>query len=199
MACAAGLTKEGYEIQFGTNYVGHSLLTKLLLPTLLNTAKEPGTDVRIINLSSEGLKFAPRGGIVFDSLTTEMTALSTWTRYGSSKLANVHFTQALAEKYPQIKSVAVHPGAVHTNLTHGLTDTYSWLSPIQSLLGPYLTMPARDGAKNQLWAAASSEALSGRYYTPVGSESKGTAYSRDKEQTQQLWDWTEKELKEHGF
>jgi len=57
-------TKENYEIQFGTNHMGHALLTKLLLPTLLSTAEKLGSDVRVINLSSEGHYFAP--GIIYD-------------------------------------------------------------------------------------------------------------------------------------
>ncbi|KAK7018676.1 short-chain alcohol dehydrogenase [Paramarasmius palmivorus] len=53
MALPPGLTKDGYEIQFGTNHLGHALLIRLLLPTLLRTA-ETGSDTRIINLSSQG-------------------------------------------------------------------------------------------------------------------------------------------------
>lgn len=62
MAQPPSLTKDGFEAQFGTNHVGHFLFTKLLLPTLQKTAAEPNSDVRIINLSSEGHKFAPSVG-----------------------------------------------------------------------------------------------------------------------------------------
>ena len=54
MAVPWSMTEDGYEIQFGTNHMGHALLTKLLMPTMLKTAEEPGSDVRVINLSSEG-------------------------------------------------------------------------------------------------------------------------------------------------
>lgn len=53
MAVPYSKTKENYEIQFGTNHLGHALVTKLLLPTLLATAEQPGSDVRVLNLSSE--------------------------------------------------------------------------------------------------------------------------------------------------
>ena len=58
MALPEGQTKEGYEIQFGTNHVGHALLTKVLIPAFLKTAGT-GADVRIVNLTSEGHKLAP--------------------------------------------------------------------------------------------------------------------------------------------
>lgn len=54
MATPYEKTKEGYEIQFGTNHVGHAMFTKLLLPTLLKTAEQPGADVRVVNVSSAG-------------------------------------------------------------------------------------------------------------------------------------------------
>jgi len=103
MACPAALTKEGYETQFGTNHVGHALLTKLLLPTLQRTAKEPGSDVRIINLSSSAHNWAPKGGLVFDAMKTDMQSYSTWARYGQSKVANILFNKELAKRYPSIK------------------------------------------------------------------------------------------------
>lgn len=68
MRVRPGTTKEGYEIAFGINYLGHALLTKLLLPTLLRTAELPGADVRVVAVSSEGHKLAPKGGILFDKL-----------------------------------------------------------------------------------------------------------------------------------
>ncbi len=58
----------GYEITFGINFLGHALLTKLLNPILLSTASQPGADVRIVVVSSEGHALAPREGIVFEKL-----------------------------------------------------------------------------------------------------------------------------------
>jgi NAD(P)-dependent dehydrogenase (short-subunit alcohol dehydrogenase family) len=67
MAVPPTTTTEGYGIQFGTNHMGHALLTHLLLPTLLVTAKLPGASVRIINLSSEGHNMAPSSsGVAID-------------------------------------------------------------------------------------------------------------------------------------
>ena len=58
-------TADGYEVTFGVNYLGHALLTRLLLPTLLRTA-----DARVVVVSSEGHSMAPKGGILFDRLKT---------------------------------------------------------------------------------------------------------------------------------
>lgn len=71
-----GLTREGYEIHFGLNYLGHALLSKLLLPVLLRT-KEMHTemDVRVVVVSSEGHAIAPKEGIQFDKLKTDCADL----------------------------------------------------------------------------------------------------------------------------
>jgi retinol dehydrogenase-12 len=72
---APGKTKEGYEIHFGLNYVGHALLSRLLLPTLMRTAQKPDADVRVIVVSSEGHAMAPEGGVQFDKVKTDCAAL----------------------------------------------------------------------------------------------------------------------------
>jgi len=111
MAVPAATTKNGYEIQFGTNHVGHALLTKLLLPTLLKTAKEPGADVRVVAVSSIGHIGAPSQGIEFGELKGDMESYLTLTRYGQSKLANILFVKELNRRYGDkgITAVAIHP------------------------------------------------------------------------------------------
>ena len=114
MAMPYSTTQEGYEIQFGTNHLGHALLTKLLLPTLLKTAEEPDADVRVINVSSEGHQLAPGPGIVYDQ--AELENWSTWRRYGQSKLANIYHARELATRYPTITATSLHPGVIITDL-----------------------------------------------------------------------------------
>ena len=109
MALPASTTKEGYEIQFGTNHVGHFLFTKLLIPTLQRTAEGKG-DVRIVNLSSEGHRLPPKGGLALKDAHSDMASYNTWVRYGQSKLANILFTRELTRRYPTFKSFAIHPG-----------------------------------------------------------------------------------------
>src|SRR4029434_10961544 len=131
MRVRPGVTEEGYEIAFGINYLGHALLTRLLMPTLLRTAELPGADVRVVAVSSEGHNMAPKGGVVFDKLkgtceeivralllfVNERQAANTqsqkyYQRYGQSKVAIIGFARELAQRQPKIKVVAVHPGRI---------------------------------------------------------------------------------------
>lgn len=204
MAVPYSTTKEGYEIQFGTNHVGHALLTKLLMPVLLETAKQPGADVRIVNVSSMGHLMAPSGGIIFDqqALESYMTA----RRYGVSKLANILFTRELAARYPQITSVSLHPGVILTDLY--TTVRKNWiLNPLVYVYGgmmgflPGHFKDAAGGALNQVWAATTPKdnLKNGEYYRPVGVHSFCSPYAKDLGLAKKLWDWTEGEFQKHGY
>ncbi|KAI9754493.1 MAG: hypothetical protein M4579_004663 [Chaenotheca gracillima] len=199
MAVPPGTTADGYEIQFGTNHIGHAALTKLLLPTLLSTAsKSPESAVRIINLSSEGHRFAPTAtGINLTDLT--LPTSNGWARYGQAKLANILFTKSLAKHHPTLQSVAVHPGIVKTDLYLPSGDENFLIRWGARVFGGLAFVDVPTGAKNQLWAATSSKVESGGYYTPVGNKSQGSGYTRDEELAEKLWDWTEKELTKHGI
>jgi len=194
MACPPGLTKEGYEIQFGTNHVGHALFTKLLLPQLKKTAAEPGSDVRIINLSSSAHAHAPKQGYLLDQVKTDMRQTSTWTRYGQSKLANIHFNRELARRNPDIKCIAVHPGFVRTNLIAGPEASHPLFAWLLRLVNNTVAISVQQGALNQLWAATSKDAKTGTFYFPVAVEGRDSAQAKDDKLSKQLWDWTEQEL-----
>ena len=211
MALPPGFTKEGYETQFGTNHLGHALFTKLLMPLLLRTAGENGeaADVRIVNLTSGGEMGAPRGkGIVFSDLKTEMGDYHSYTRYGQSKLANILFTRELAQRYPNILSVAPHPGRVKTQLLDHRQNDGSWTTCLQGVFDKFARVfDVGTGALSQLWAATERGmdekgkrlVKSGQYYWPVGVEQQGTKLCRDESLARRLWDWQEEEFKEHGF
>lgn len=198
MAVPKGMTEEGYEIQFGTNHVGHALLTKLLLPTLLSTA-EKGIDVRFVNLSSEGHNLAPTGGILFDK--SKLDAQGTWARYGQSKLANILYAHELARRYPSITAVSVHPGLIKTELYEPNREANMLLRFGMAVVGPLIMQDVKQGALNQLWAVAAkkAEVVNGAYYKPVGQLSKGSGYAQDTSLATRLWEWTEKELVAQGF
>lgn len=87
MAQPPSLTKDGYEVQFGTNHLGHALLIRRCLPLLQRTAEE-SSDARIVILSSLAFRGHPHGGIVFSDLKTVQhftaCALGPWIRYGQS-------------------------------------------------------------------------------------------------------------------
>lgn len=195
MMTPPGLTKEGYELQFGTNHMGHALLTKLLLPVLETTAKTG--DVRIISLSSYGHTFWRKGDFDFKSLKTPAEEVGAGHRYFRSKLANVLWARQMAKLYPQFVVAAIHPGAVQTNLTEASTGVSSILQFFGKMLYAFLTR-VEDGAKNQLWASVSKDVVSGEYYTPVGILGNASKDGTDDELAKEVWEWTEKELTLHS-
>ncbi|KAL8859827.1 MAG: hypothetical protein Q9178_003660 [Gyalolechia marmorata] len=200
MATPLAETEDGYESQFGTNHMGHALFTKLLLPTLLDTAKEEGSDVRIVNLSSEGHNLAPRPqGIIFDK--RELDQRGPWARYGQSKLANILFTKELASRYPSITSVAIHPGVIMTDLYAPNQQSNMLMKYGLKLVGPLFMADIRTGVLNQLWGAVGkkSEVVSGGYYTPIAKANSGSKWAQKKDLAQELWDWTERELASKGY
>lgn len=204
MGNPADKTEEGFEIQLGTNHVGHFLLTKLLLPTLQKTVARAHAqvivpDVRIVSLSSVAHAMSP---VSFEEITStpSLLGVSTWHRYGASKAANIFFAAELARRYPEILSVSVHPGVVNSDLySHakatGMTMKHS-LNAFSSLFFRDLS----SGAFNTLWAASTAKGnlVNGAYYTPVGVRSGGTSFVQDAEIAQKLWDWTETQISERS-
>ncbi|KAI9841658.1 MAG: hypothetical protein M1838_003462 [Thelocarpon superellum] len=196
MAHPPGLTKNGYESQFGTNHVGHALLIKLLLPTLERTAQDAHSDVKIILLSSTGFRMHPPAGIIFKDLQTtqdNFMVMGTWIRYGQSKVANVIYAHELARRYPNITSVSVHPGVVKTALVGDLDFWHKALvyaTNIGSMKAP------EEGAWHQLWAATADKSAmkNGAFYEPMAILGKESKMSSSPELGEDLWTWTQKQL-----
>ncbi|KAL1960494.1 hypothetical protein VTO42DRAFT_7793 [Malbranchea cinnamomea] len=198
MALPPGKTEDGFEIQFGTNHVGHFLLTKLLLPTLRRTTEVPGSDVRVISVSSMAWQMAPFSVSSALSLMTSTEALyaqNTWTCYGVSKAANILFAAELARRYPEITAVSVHPGVIFT----GLYETYNRRNPVVKaglqVISPFVSGEER-GALNHLWAAgvAKEKLTNGEYYTPVGVRGWNNPFAHDVEAGRKLWEWTDEQV-----
>ncbi|KAF4500844.1 alcohol dehydrogenase Bli-4 [Fusarium agapanthi] len=196
MMTPEGLTEEGYEIQIGTNHMGHAFLTHLLLPTLEETAMT-NPDVRIVFLSSAAESMSPKNPYQFDQFKTTMSNFSTTSRYGISKLANVHYAAALAERYPKIKVISIHPGIVQTNLATPIIKNSLIMGTLTRLVLSLTAVDAAKGALNQLWAATDPKAESGVFYHPVGVTGKGSKLSQNKEAREKLWEWTQQEIKQH--
>lgn len=198
MAVPAGLSKDGYEIQFATNHLGNAAVLHHLLPIMLKTADIPGSDVRIVLNTSTGWRGHPRQGIVFDKLNTtqEDLALGTWARYGQSKVANILYAAELARRHPKITSVSIHPGIINTGLISNLSFWNRWFVYVTST-GQRITL--EQGIMNQTWAAAGAkreDLVNGALYMPVGIESNSTldATAGDAKLAKELWEWTEKAL-----
>lgn len=194
-----GLSEDGYEIHFAVNYLGHALLIQLLLPLLLKTT-EIQPDVRVILLASSGYRFHDARGIIFKDLKTtqqNLTRLGMFggmLRYFQAKLAIILYTVELARHYPSIKFAAVHPGIIDTPLTPNWMKSNPLLKFITTSGEGGLKTP-EEGCWNQLWAATGSGVVSGEYYEPVGNLGTRTKKSKDKLLGDELWAWTEEQLK----
>ncbi|EAW08826.1 putative short-chain dehydrogenase/reductase family protein [Aspergillus clavatus NRRL 1] len=187
-------TQEGFEIQFGTNHVGHFLLTKLLLPVLQKTAAAaPDTDVRVVTVSSLANSAAPSYEVM--TSTDALLAASTWARYAASKAANILFASELARRYPEILSVAIHPGAVTSNLyEHAKASDPVTKYGLAALFAFFRTV--RSGALNQLWAAGVRREFltNGAYYIPIGIHATNNKFANDADMANRFWEWTESQI-----
>ena len=156
MACPLSRTAQGFELQFGTNHLGHFLFTSLLAPALLDGA--PG---RVVNLSSAGHKFA---NFNFADPSYHQRDYNKWLAYGESKTANVLFTVGLDGRIRErgVRVYAVHPGVIATNLSRHLEEAdlvaLGELSPSKE---PLVFKTVQQGAATTVWAAT-SPAVSGR-------------------------------------
>ena len=205
MALPAGQTKDGYEVQFGTNHVGHALLVKLIIPLMEATAKKTG-DVRIVWNTSLGYRGHPKGGILFDKVKTPQADISPvageWVRYGQSKLANMLYARALATHHPSITSVSIHPGVSATGLVTSLTFMQRLLVYVTNI-GNMIT--PEQCAWNQQWAATAPlgsgkrQVEDGKYYEPVGVKVAPSCDGGNDKLAEKLWDWTQKELEGYSL
>jgi NAD(P)-dependent dehydrogenase (short-subunit alcohol dehydrogenase family) len=116
MACPFGRTADGFETQFGTNHLGHFLLTALLYPAL-----RAGDQPRVVTLTSAGHS---RADVDLEDPNFEHTEYSPWVAYGQAKTANALFARELARRAgPEgLLSFSVHPGGILTDLGRHLND-----------------------------------------------------------------------------
>lgn len=179
-------TKDGFELQFGTNHLGHFALTGLLLDRLLPT---PGS--RVITVSSPGHRI--RADIHFDDLQWER-GYSRVGAYGQSKLANLLFTYELQRRLASrgtTIAAAAHPGGSRTELTRNLPALFARVSPV---IEPLLQR-ADMGALPTLRAATDPSVIGGQYYGPDGfAEIRGypkvvasSDKSHDADRQRRLW------------
>jgi NAD(P)-dependent dehydrogenase (short-subunit alcohol dehydrogenase family) len=192
MAVPRRLTADGFELQLGTNHLGHFALTGLLLPQLL-----AADGARVVNVSSTAHR---SGRMRFDDLHGE-ARYGPWRAYGQSKLANLLFTFELQRRFEsagaRAASVAAHPGYAATNLQfEGPRMSGSRASALlMSAMNRLFAQDARGGALPLVYAAAAPEVRGGDYFGPssfaelwgppkrVGS----SARARDAASAAELW------------
>lgn len=164
-----GRTKDGFETQFGTNHLGHFLLTELLLESL-----RKGAPSRIVNLSScfHDKAFGREGKIDFEDIHFERKKYDGWEAYAQSKLANLLHAKQLAKRLAGsgVTVASVHPGWVRTNLMHFSMPIWMQdylLRPVLQLAG---MIEPWQGTQSTLYALLSPEVegQSGSFFSQVG-------------------------------
>ena len=159
-----GLTKDGYELQFGTNHLGHFALTGLLMPQLLAA---PGS--RVVTVSSNGHRAGRMNFADLNSARHYHRAAA----YGRSKLANLMFTYELQRRLAAAKAstiaLAAHPGTARTELTRHMSGlSNAAMGPRFRAVNSWLVQDAAMGALPILRAATDPAAIGGTYYGPDG-------------------------------
>jgi NAD(P)-dependent dehydrogenase (short-subunit alcohol dehydrogenase family) len=189
------LTADGFELQFGTNYLGHFALSAYLLP-LLRRGQQP----RVVNVSSIASR---KGALNFDDLQFEQR-YQPRAAYRQAKLANLMFAFELQRRSDAagwgLMSNAAHPGLARTDLFVNAWGPGSLTVRLLGMVSPFLFQSAAQGAWPTLFAATSAEARAGAYYGPDGvAEFKGrprlaavVPQAQDAAATAHLWEVSER-------
>jgi len=194
------VTEQGYDMQFGTNVLGHFYLTKLLLPVLTATAKNsPAGTVRVVNVSSLSHYNRAPEGIRWSSVSPGNNSLEareklgTIKLYGQSKLGNILFSNELARRYggEGIVSISLHPGVIKTDLTR-------YLGTLVQRLGRMIAYPVSYGAISSLYAgtAPAASELNGKYLTTWARVTLPDSQALDSELGKKMWEWCEEQDKD---
>jgi NAD(P)-dependent dehydrogenase (short-subunit alcohol dehydrogenase family) len=178
-------TANGFERTWGTNHIGHFLLTMLLLDVI-----KKNSPARIINLSSHGHNFASKEPL--EDMYYENKKYKHIKAYGDSKLMNIWFTKELARRLEGtgVTVNAVHPGGIRTGF--GKRGNPWWYQLGYYIATPVLKSPAK-GARTSIHLASSSEVadITGKYWAKC-KEKKSSKQSLEEESQKKLWELSEK-------
>ncbi|HEY0251525.1 MAG TPA: SDR family oxidoreductase [Kofleriaceae bacterium] len=190
LAGSHGLTKDGFELTFGTNHLGPYLFTRLLLDKIKQTS-----GARIVNVSSHSHYQAKQ--LHFDRVKGQTRSRTGLKEYEESKLANVLFTKSLAEKLSGsgVTAYAVHPGMVATEIW-SKSDLFPKLPLPIRWVWKKLMRTVEQGAVSSLRTATDPELgqESGNYYGQNGFKKKPSPLADDTKLAHELWqrsaEWT---------
>jgi len=183
------LTPDGYEVHWRTNYLGTMQLTHLLLPLLLRTAEAHG-EARIVNVVSK-LHVRGRNAHLFSA----PPEYSSWNAYGQSKLALVHATHELQDRYRAagVKAFALHPGSVYTGIADRGLEGHPVVGAVRRALGPLerlFLLTAEEGAQTTLMCATEPGLEGGRYFAAC-AVARDSGEAEDRDVAGRLWKETE--------
>jgi NAD(P)-dependent dehydrogenase (short-subunit alcohol dehydrogenase family) len=184
----ATLTPDGQEIHWRTNYLGTMHLTHLLLPLLVETARQTG-DARVVAVVS---KLHARGRNEF--LFRPVAPYSSWDAYGTSKLALIHAMNELSDRYAEeaLRTYSVHPGSVYTHIADRGLQGHRVIGTLRRVAAPLerrMLLAPVDGAQTTLHCATAADLPSGYYRDCRAAEPSAAA--RDAAATRRLWAETE--------
>ncbi len=188
LATVRGVTKDGFELAFGTNHLGHYLLTRLLLDRLRASAR-PGAPARIVNVSSDAHYSAK--GIDWNAVRLPTRTVVGMHEYGVSKLANVLFTTELARRLPldEVTAYALHPGVIASDIwSRRMPRPVAWVIT-------RFMKSTTDGARTSVHCATTPALAgeSGRYYVRE-REQRPSKVAQDTTLARELWErsaaWT---------
>ncbi|CAF1139873.1 unnamed protein product [Adineta ricciae] len=191
MACPYGKTKDGFELQMGTNHFGHFYFTQILIPRLHSA--------RIVNVASAAHFFwrVPCDATHYNQMCNPNTYHS-FSAYLLSKTANILFTRELQRRYcstDSIRAYSLHPGTVNTELDRhmGMNDiAKQLLRPIRYLI---FKSPL-EGIQTILYCALSNDAQPGEYHSDCRVTPPYHKYARDDKLAQEWWDFSKKSIDE---
>ncbi|OAX43192.1 NAD(P)-binding protein [Rhizopogon vinicolor AM-OR11-026] len=185
------LTDDGYDLQFGTNVLGHFYLSKLLMPALLAAAATDGS-ARVVNTASNGHWLSGLDYNTFRDSPARRSKSPTGL-YSQSKTGNIIFAAELARRYGDqgIVSTALNPGSIKTEISRHQT------SFLQMLLNMFF-YDVSQGALTQLYAGTTAEGagLNGKYLIPWARVGNPRADTQDPQQGKELWNWLEEQVKD---
>jgi len=182
-------TTEGFELQMGTNHLGHFMLTNLLTPAI--TAAAPA---RVINLSSRGHM---RSDIRWDDPHWRTTEYDKWEGYGQSKTANILFTVELDRRLRDrgVRAFALHPGVIMTELSRHLTSDDVGTLRSRAPGGRLEFKTTDQGAATTVWGATSPDLDGmGGLYLDDCHIGEPAPYALDPDSAARLWTWSEGEV-----
>ncbi len=186
MACPYTKSKDGFELQMGTNHFGHFYFTQLLLPRLQSS--------RIINVSSAAhFRWPVPCDASHYAQMCNPNTYHPWSAYSLSKTANILFTRELQRRYStsyNIRTYSLHPGSVNTQLDRhiGLNEFIRRLvKPIRYVI----FKTSLEGAQTNLYCALSDEAKPGEYHADCQPTAVFHKYAKDDKLAQEWWDYSE--------
>jgi NAD(P)-dependent dehydrogenase (short-subunit alcohol dehydrogenase family) len=184
MALPTLQVKHGFELQFFTNHMGHFMLVTGLLDLLTDFG-------RVVILSSDAHKAAPKRGIEFDNLDGKL-GYSPWTAYGQSKLANLLFAKELARRFKGTHKTAnaLHPGVIRTNLGRSMNPFL--INVLLKIVDPLFLKSIPEGAATQCFAAAhpASAGINGQYLADCNIATP-SLLAQDADLAKKLWEHSE--------